>query len=55
MQEEYDKLTAFANQNEMIINDEKTKAMLFNWSRTKDFMPQILNGSGKHLEVVEDM
>ena len=55
MQEEFDKLAAFANQNEMVINDDKTKAMLFNWSRSRDFMPQIVNGSGDNLEVVEEM
>ena len=55
VQQEFDKLKEFAAQHEMIINGEKTKAMLFNSARKWDFTPQIVNESGEFLEVVEEL
>ena len=55
MQQEFYKLTEFANQHEMVINADKMKAMLFNSARKWDFMPQIENGSGEYLEVLEEL
>ena len=40
MQQEFYKLTEFANQHEMVINADKTKAMLFNSARKWDFIPE---------------
>ena len=45
----------FENQHEMIINGDKTKAMLFNSARKWDFMPKILNESCEFIEVVEEL
>ena len=55
MQGVFHNLMEFANQHEMVINGDKTKAMLFNSARKWDFMPQIENGSGEYLEVIEEL
>ena len=39
----------------MVINEEKTQAMLFNPRKKYDFLPQIQTESGELLEVVEEM
>ena len=54
MQQEFYKLKEFANLHEMVINGDKTKAMLFNSARKCDCMPQVDNGSGEYLEVSEE-
>ena len=43
----------FASENEMRINFEKTKVMLFNSCRSKDFNPE-MNVEGKTIQVVEE-
>ena len=54
MQAELDKLSTYATHNKMKINQEKTKIMLFNSSKQRDFQPNLVL-EGKHLEVVEQM
>ena len=54
VQEQLNELTAYAEQNEMKINQEKSKVMLFNTSYKNDFQPQ-LEIDGVLLEVVEKM
>ena len=44
----------YAKNNEMKINNKKTKLMVFNPCRSKDFMPEMQLG-GVELEVVEEM
>ena len=41
IQKQVDKLKIFVDQMDMKINQEKSKVMLFNTSRTYDFMPKI--------------
>ena len=38
----------------MVINEDKTKVMLFNQGRKYDFLPNITTESGDMLEVVEE-
>ena len=45
-------MSDYAKQNEMVINVDKTKVMLFNTSRKYDFLPSI-SVEGNILEVVE--
>ena len=54
LQAELNKLSNYATTNKMKINEAKTKIMLFNNSKKKDFQPEILL-EGKKLEVVEQM
>ena len=39
----------------MVINSDKTKAMLFNPGVNYDFLPQIETSTGETLEVVEEI
>ena len=39
----------------MVINENKTKVMLFNTGKKYDFQPKIETGSGDFLEVVDEM
>ena len=55
IQHEFDKLKTFANDRQMVINEDKTQAILFNTGRTHDFLPQIETESGEMLEVVEEV
>ena len=48
------KTTEYANQNRMVINLKKTKLMVFNPSRNKDFLPEITVDS-QQIEVVEQI
>ena len=50
--QQFKKLGEFARTHEMVINEHKTKVMLFNTGRKFDFEPQIETESGKILEVL---
>ena len=52
VQRKLDEIGDFARQNEMVINIDKTKVMLFNTSNKFDFMPQ-MSLNNRTLEVVE--
>ena len=52
MQTFMDQLVDYAKQHDMVINQQKTKAILFNQARNYDFLPKILV-DGKELDVVE--
>ena len=54
MQEQFDQLKNFANDHQMIINEEKSKIMIFNQGWKYDFLPEIRNENGDMLEVVEE-
>ena len=53
--EDFNKLIEFAGQHEMLINGEKTKAMFLISARTREIMPQVLNGFGECSEIVEEL
>ena len=55
IQQQFDKLEAFANEHEMQINMKKTKVMLFNTRKRYDFQPKIINEGGEVLDVEEEM
>ena len=55
VQKQVDKLNIFISEMDMKINQEKSKVMIFNTSRTYDFMPKISIDGVNHLEVVEEM
>ena len=51
-----EKLTNFVEEHEMRINTQKTKVMLFNTARIRDFSPQVaLEDGGEALELVEQV
>ena len=49
-----DRLSLYAEENEMQINSKKTKLMLFNTSKKYDFMPKVTDKDGNTLELVEE-
>ena len=53
VQRELDKLVEYCRKNEMKINTDKTKVMMFSNSRNYDYMPKLSVGNGNELEVVE--
>ena len=53
MQKQVKELCQYAVENEMKLNKDKTKVMLFNTANQSDFMPEIAV-DGKNLEVVEE-
>ena len=55
IQHQFDDLKSFANDHQMVINEDKTKVMLFNQGRKYDFLPHIETESGDMLEVVEEV
>ena len=55
LQQQALKLKKFANEMEMKINQQKSKVMLFNTSRSYDFKPKISIDGIHDLEVVEEM
>ena len=55
LQNEAEKLMTFVDNMDMKINEKKSKVMLFNTSRTYDFMPKITFNGVNNLEVVEQM
>ena len=55
IQTQVNKLNRFAEDMDMKINKEKSKVMIFNTSRTFDFLPRITIDCINYLEVVEEM
>ena len=53
MQAHVNQLCNYANVNEMRLNTDKTKSMLFNTAKNWDFLPEI-QVDGQNLEVVEE-
>ena len=53
MQEQINKLLEYCRQNQMLINGDKTKVMLFNTGKKYDFMPRLSIDGRENLEVVE--
>ena len=54
IQHEFDKLQALSRDYGMVINQNKTKVMLFNPSKKFDFLPQIQTDEGSTIEVIEE-
>ena len=55
IQEQLDDLCKYASENQMKLNSEKTKIMLFNAARQYDFMPEIkVKDEIQNIEVVEE-
>ena len=54
IQQEFDKLQLLSHEKGMIINQDKTKVMLFNPLKKLDFLPQIKSKDGNILEVIEE-
>ena len=52
IQVQLDRLCNYADENQMKLNNDKTKVMLFNQANQWDFLPEIVVG-GQNLEVVE--
>ena len=53
MQDEIDKLTEYTDSHLMVINKQKTKAMLCNSRQKWDFIPE-LNIKGEHIEILDE-
>ena len=54
LQEQLNKLLEYCEQNEMLINGNKSKVMIFNTGRKYDFMPKLHINDESYLDVVED-
>ena len=55
IQDQLDELCAYAETNQMKLNCEKTKVMLFNAAKHNDFMPEIkVKDENQNIEVVEE-
>ena len=54
MQKNLDRIENFTTNNQMKINPEKSKVMIFNKSRKYDFPPELSFQDGKILECLED-
>ena len=52
IQVQLDRLCNYADENQMKLNNDKTKVMLFNQAKQSDFLPEIVVG-GQNLEVAE--
>ena len=55
MTEQVEKLKRFVDDNDMKINQDKSKVLLFNTSWKYDFLPKVTIDSGNNQEVVEEM
>ena len=55
MQSELLKLKDYCTASKLTINQEKSKAMLFNRAKKHDFSPELCLTAGSRLEVVEEM
>ena len=53
-QQKLDEIVKFASENEMVINSNKSKVMLFNKAIKYDFMPTVKLSENKTLEVVDE-
>ena len=55
IQKQLDDICRYADENEMKLNSEKTKVMLFNAAKKNDFMPEIkVKDDEQNIEVVEE-
>ena len=54
VQKELDRLVLYCDQNEMQINHDKTKVMMFSNSRNYDYMPKLSVQADTYLKVVEE-
>ena len=55
MQDELEELMNYATEHEMIVNEDKTKVILFNNRRSYDFQPHMMLNTKEPLEVVEEI
>ena len=55
MQDEIDEMVKYASEHEMVVNEDKTKVILFNARRSYDFQPHMILNSDEPLEVVEEI
>ena len=55
MQQHFNDLMKHANKHKMVINENKSKVMLFNQGRKYDFLPAIEADNGKFLQTVEEI
>ena len=55
MQDGLDRLSKYAEENQMMINQSKTNVILFNSRKHDDFMPELTLASQDYLEVVEEI
>ena len=54
LQEQMDRLTAFVTENEMKINPQKSKIMVFNPNKKYDFHPTVTTDTGTTLDIEEE-
>ena len=54
MQPHFNQLQNYAREHQMVINQDKSKVMIFNQGWKYDFLPHILTEGGDMLEVVEE-
>ena len=54
LQQEFEKLETVSHNQGMVINQNKTKVMLFNPGKKNDFLPKIQTKDGTKLEVIEE-
>ena len=54
MQHHFNQLQSYASEHQMVINEEKSKVMIFNQGWKYDFLPHIQTEGGDMLEVVEE-
>ena len=54
LSEELEKFKNYAKTNQMVINEEKTKLMIFNTATSVDVMPELEISNGKVIEVVDE-
>ena len=50
-----DELVTYTKEHQMLLNDKKTKAILFNRSRNFDFLPNLTIGSSAPIELVDEI
>ena len=55
MQKHFDHLSKHANTHKMVINQNKSKVMLFNQGRKYDFLPEVKTENGTMLQVVDEL
>ena len=53
IQQVFNRLQQFSSERQMVINRDKTKAILFNSGRNFDFLPEVKTNEGETLEVEE--
>ena len=55
MQQHFNDLMSHANKHKMVINEDKSKVMLFNQGRKYDFLPAIETANGNILHTVDEI